>query len=799
MKKLIWLVLSVGTFSCFGQKLKINLQTGNADPNACKNAVIHVDGNLVFPDSNATCEFMLHKPGMHQLNVQLMGYRHYHAEIQVLHDTLIMIQLRPEEISLEEVTVEGGPKQTFAIAWLQPVEGAVIYAGKKSESVKLEELGTNLSANTGRQLFSRVPGINVQESEGSGVNVSVGGRGLSPGRMASFNVRQNGYDISADPLGYPESYYTPPAEAIERIDIMRGASSLQYGSQFGGMINYRFRAPDSKPISGNFRQTLGSFGMFNSFNQLSGTKGALSYNTFYQYKQYTGWRDNSQLNGHTAYAALYFKASEKLTLRGEYTYMTYLNKQPGGMSDAQFQSDPSISTRSRNWFQLGWNLASVGADYKISKQTSVNVLGYTIQSLRQSLAYTGKPDGPDDLNANRSLSKDAYSNYGAEVRVLHNYKLSGHSDHLVFGGKVYNGATHRQQGDGSKSSDPDFVFLNPDNLESSDYNFPITNYAIFAENIFQITSKWSIVPGVRFEYIHTAADGYYRLINKNSSGSVILDTKVYESKASNRSFFLAGLGTQYNLSKDMELYGNISQNYRAINFNDMRVTNPNAKVDPNLKDESGYTADGGFRGKPGQFLYFDVSVFSIFYNNRIGSVSYFDSLSKQTVSYRTNIGYSQNNGVEALAELDWMKLANPSTTQKLSTFLNVSYIQAIYHTDKSTYNGNKVEYVPDWILRTGINYAYKAISFAVLYSYTARQFSDAGNTTVVTNGLSGIIPSFSVLDFSGQYKWKRFTLIAGINNMLNAKYFTRRSSGIPGPGIIPADPVNVYCTLGFRF
>ena len=80
--------------------------------------------------------------------------------------------------------------------------------------------------------------------------LGIGGRGLSPNRNSNFNTRQNGYDISADALGYPESYYTPPAESIERIEVVRGAASLQFGTQFGGMLNFRFKkGPQDKNLN----------------------------------------------------------------------------------------------------------------------------------------------------------------------------------------------------------------------------------------------------------------------------------------------------------------------------------------------------------------------------------------------------------------------------------------------------------------------------------------------------------------------------------------------------------------------
>ncbi len=53
-----------------------------------------------------------------------------------------------------------------------------------------------------RQVLAKVPGIYILESDGSCIQVGIAIRGLSPNRSRDFNVRQNGYDISADPFGY---------------------------------------------------------------------------------------------------------------------------------------------------------------------------------------------------------------------------------------------------------------------------------------------------------------------------------------------------------------------------------------------------------------------------------------------------------------------------------------------------------------------------------------------------------------------------------------------------------------------
>ncbi|MBC8081603.1 MAG: TonB-dependent receptor plug domain-containing protein, partial [Hymenobacter sp.] len=86
-----------------------------------------------------------------------------------------------------------------------------------------------------------VPGLIVWESDGSGQQINVATRGLSPNRSWEFNVRQNGYDVSADAFGYPEAYYNPPLEAVERIQLLRGGAGLQFGPQFGGLLNYELK------------------------------------------------------------------------------------------------------------------------------------------------------------------------------------------------------------------------------------------------------------------------------------------------------------------------------------------------------------------------------------------------------------------------------------------------------------------------------------------------------------------------------------------------------------------------------
>ncbi|HBT94111.1 MAG TPA: hypothetical protein DEB23_07645, partial [Chitinophagaceae bacterium] len=160
--------------------------------------------------------------------------------------------------SLPDITVVGRNSKSD-YQQLPEIVGTTIYAGKKNALIVLENVQGNIANNTMRQVLAKVPGIHVWESDPSGIQIGIAARGLSPNRSWEFNVRQNGYDIAADPFGYPEAYYNPQLQAVQRIEIVRGQGALQYGPQFGGMVNYILKDGNeiNKPIEFETQQTIG--------------------------------------------------------------------------------------------------------------------------------------------------------------------------------------------------------------------------------------------------------------------------------------------------------------------------------------------------------------------------------------------------------------------------------------------------------------------------------------------------------------------------------------------------------------
>lgn len=751
--------------------------------------------------------------GTYSLIFSANAYSNCKRQVSISADSTILIELSLLEFHAPTVTVNSN--DAIATEHFRSVDwdNMIIGAGKKSEIISLDRIEANLAANNSRQIYARIAGLNIWENDNSGIQLNIGGRGLSPNRTSNFNTRQNGYDISADALGYPESYYTPPAQALERIEIIRGAASLQFGTQFGGLLNFKMKEGDrNAPFVFSTENSYGSFNFFNTFNSVGGTiaKGKLNYFAYYQYKRGDGWRPFSEYGLHNSYAAINYRHNERLNIRFEQTFMHYLARQPGGLTDAAFNSNPRQSTRPRNWFKVNWNISALSLDYKISARTKFNSRTFMLWSDRQSLGNL-TPINRVDYGAERDLIKGFYRNFGNESRLMHRYKI-GNKIHAtaLSGFRIYKGFTEQQQGYSNSDSSGnanDFQFNSGQDILRSDYNFPSFNAAIFAENYISLGKKIAITPGIRYEFIQTRAEGYYQnlLVLPSPDGfDTLRNEALYESKALPRSIFLAGLGISYRPTDHLELYSNLSQNYRAINFNDMRIANPNQEIDPALKDEYGFNADLGFRGNFVKCFNFDLSLFYLSYRQRIGNIQIQkpdpeNPTILQLITLKTNIGDAKVIGFESLLEWDLIRCFAPETQDwGIDIFTNFALLNGYYlKSENSAASGKKLELLAPVTFRSGLNLAYKKLQFSAQISYTASHYSDATNAEISATAVVGKIPAYTVCDASFSYSWRFLKFQAGVNNLLNEKYFTRRASSYPGPGILPADGRNFF--LGIRY
>jgi Fe(3+) dicitrate transport protein len=771
--------------------------------------------------TNKQGEFMIKNlpNGTYNLFFYALGYeivtRSYTIKDSSITADIVMEPLNRE---MTEVAVIAQRDKLFSMQRLRQVEGTSIFAGKKNEVISLAQMTVNTSSNNARQIYSQISGLNIFDSNDAGLQLNIGGRGLDPSRSSNFNIRQNGYDISADVLGYPESYYTPPAEALSEIQVIRGAASLQYGTQFGGLVNFKMKKPNrNKPIEFITRNSAGSNSLFTTHNSVSGTTGNVGYYGYYNRKEGDSFRPNSGFKSDNIYLYSDYELSDKTTISADFTYLYYLAQQPGGLTDAQFYSDPSFSNRTRNWFEVDWKLASAKVEHRFTYQTRFSLIAYGLDASRKSVGFrTNRVSQQDDLSAPRDLIIGNFSNWGTEARFLHRYSTGGKDNVLLLGSKFYTSNNSSVQGPGSATSNADFNLANsefPNYPNQSDFDFPNKNLAFFGEHIFYLNENFSITPGFRFEYIKTESEGTYKRVNFDLAGNPILNETFADNRSFDRNFLLLGTGVSYFTESNLELYGNFSQNYRSVTFNDIRIVNPTFQVDPDISDESGFTADIGFRGEYSELFSYDVNIFGLMYDDRLGEVlraeTRIDASGERVetgrvVRFRGNIGRAFMFGLESTAELNVLSLfGRNSPSSRLNIFANTAVTQSEYlESEIPGVEGNSVEFVPLLNLKTGISFGYRNLLGSLQYTFISNQFTDASNAQQNVNdnqsGIKGEIPAYDIMDLSLSWSYRYFTIEAGINNVLNTSYFTRRATGYPGPGIIPSPPRTVYSTLQIK-
>jgi Fe(3+) dicitrate transport protein len=681
-----------------------------------------------------------------------------------------------KEFTLPTTTIE----TSYRIAeknFLDSLPNLLPQGGISLKTTRPNDLPTNPATANMRQILSKTPGIMIWENEGSGQQINISSRGLSPNRSWDFNVRQNGMDIAADPVGYPEAYYTPPMEAVEKIQILRGGNSLAFGPQIGGAVNFNMKGFESlRGKNGESITTVGGYGLVASYLKYGVKLGKVTFFTSYHQKQNNGWRQNAQVNSKTVYSELKIPISQSLQLNFYHTYSTNDQQQPGGLNDSLYHLDPKKSFRAANYLKIEWHLPQLELKYQ-NKKTSLQWNSFATFGSRISTAFQTSPIlpngtlNPDQWN-NRTTDQDMYRNLAHEFRG----KTQRKSSTILYGFRWGNTHLHRQTSPNSSSENSKTFSLDLNRL-SRDLNFSSSNLAAYVSAVISYQS-WSFIPALRWEGLTAIGSG------KASA------TKNIDFQQSIPSTLLPGFAIEKK-GKTTTAFANYFRSYRPVLFSDRFATDSKTVVDSNLKNGIGEQMEVGFRGKIRDRFLFEILAYRLSYQNRV-TTSTIDYLG-QVVQFRTNGGSSQHQGVEYYGE--WVAIAHPKFG--LSFSQTGAYNFSTY--TSGPFAGKQVEYAPKWLIRSSLEAKMGAHALLLQHQFVDQSFSNAANTPFQIDGIQGKIPAYRVMDFSYAYDWGSGKIFAGVTNLLNEVYFTRRAGGLPGPGILPADSRNVYVGTRLTF
>ncbi|WP_373520455.1 TonB-dependent receptor family protein [Aquiflexum sp.] len=678
---------------------------------------------------------------------------------------------------------------------LNKVHQTFIIGGRKSEVISLKELPGNIAEKTGRQIFAKIPSAFVYDMDGSGNQVNLSVRGLDAHRSWEFNVRQNGVLINTDIYGYPASHYSMPMEAVERIEMVRGTGALQFGQQFGGLLNYVLKGPDStRTFAFENITTVGSFGLLSSFNSIGGKVGKLSYYAYYQKRVSNGYRDHARSESDAQHGQISYEFNTTLKLTAQVSRSYYMYRIPGPLTDGMFEENPRQATRLRNFYSPDMVIPSLTLDWKISPNTTLEWILSGGFGQRNSLIYDTFANVPDLILpetkdfAPRNVDIDNYRSRTSEARLLHEYLLRGKKHQLNISTRYFNNFFQRRQRgmnttgfDYNLSIKGDFarnIFLHSESI------------AVAVENQFNLTNKFSVSPGFRYEHGQSDMTGQINYLEASDVPRSI----PYR-------FAAMGVHTNYEINHFSRIYGGISQANRPVLFADIIPGSPLATIAQDLEHAFGYNAELGWENFLTDRWKYNLTYFRTYMGNRIGNVLMEEN--GQTKVAKSNTGNSMTDGVELYLEGEIFRSENwLLSAYTASSYMNGRYISGEVASGNQNMDitGNRIESVPRWISRNGLSASYQKVKMVFQHQYVSETFADAINTeSPPATGSVGLVPEYHIWDVNLVVPFgQKYIFRAGVNNVFNKQYFTKRPQMYPGPGIWPSDGRGVVISLNMK-
>src|SRR5512135_2611736 len=545
-------------------------------------------------------------------------------------------------------------EQDAASGELEPV---VIVIGERIQLDKIPGSGAVLDHSlleeshvfTVNEALRKVPGVFTRDEEGFGLRPNIGIRGLNPTRSTKVLLLEDGVPLAYAPYGDNASYYHPPVERFERIELLKGSGQIAFGPHtVGAVINY-ITPPVPADSEGrlaasfgneDFREVHGSYG--DSF----GNTGFIAHGT---YKETDGARENMNFRIYDLNLKVMHELTERqaLTLRSSYydedSQVTY-----SGLTLAEWQDDPRQNPfADDHMYAYRW---STSATHRLELSPAVTFTTnayYTYFNRdwwRQSSNSTQRPNDSSDPacggmgNLLTSCGNEGrlrqYWTAGLEPRLEIQHGLFGLDNVTEAGVRYHYEDQYRVQanGDTPRSRQPG-TGVNAGIKEDSDRN--VEAMSAFVQNRFEF-ERWSLTPGVRFESVD------YERTN-NQTGAV---------GRSSVDEVIPGLGVTLDVGAATVLFAGVHRGFAPPGVADV-VTSAGGSVD--LDAELSWNYELGVRATPRDGLRCEATLFRMDFENQIvpASVAGGSGATLTSAGETLQQGLELGGQLESSAFVDW--------------------------------------------------------------------------------------------------------------------------------------------------
>jgi Fe(3+) dicitrate transport protein len=659
-------------------------------------------------------------------------------------------------------------------------------------SVEILDLGVLESsrfATTG-EVLRKASGIHVREEEGFSLRPNIGVRGLNPTRSSRVLLLEDGIPLTYAPYGDNASYYHPPVERFERIELLKGSGQIAYGPMtVGGVINYVTPAPPGRP-RGSIVTSAGTRGALNARGDWGTTIGRTGVLVNVMHKQGDGAREHisTDVNDVNAKAVSRLTGRQVLTVRGSY-YAEDSNATYSGLREDEYRANPRQNPFANDYFYADRYGASATHAFTLGEglvaTTNLYLSSFRRHWWRQSSNSSQRPNDASDprcggmANLDTSCGNEGrlrrYVVWGIEPRLRAAKVFARLKSETEAGVRFHFEDQERRQENGDTPAARSGLLVEDNERRNAAYSG-------FVQNRF-VVGAWSVTPGVRVERVS------YERTNRLAG----------VSGRTNLTEVIPGIGAAYSPGAGLTVFAGVHRGFTPPRTEDVINNATGGVVD--LDPERSWNYEAGVRSRLGGALLLDAAFFRMDYENQVIPAT----LAGGIGAALTNAGATLHQGAEATVRIESTAFAaSPHNVYARTayTWLPIARFEGMRFSSVgglggTLVTGNRLPYAPEHLLTTGIGYTH-ATGFDVNAEAVmiGDQFGDDLNTVEPSaDGQRGLLPASTLWNAAVSYPVTRSaTVLAGVKNLFDRTVIVDRSRGI-----LPGMPRLVQIGLKVRF
>jgi len=656
---------------------------------------------------------------------------------------------------------------TASVLGKSEVEDIKLFTG--SRSILTSESLEKTAARSIDTALQQIPGVKVLDETGTGVLPNVSIRGVTSSRSGHAQFLLDGIPLSLAPYSHNgQSLFPTTLKMIDRIDVVRGGSAVQYGpNNVSGVINL-ISKPITEEWATNLNEKVTFFGnkkilYDTAFNTGGAVTDAFDIRFSGNILGGESFRDHSDTDVQNWMVQTNLKISDTQSLATTLQYYEADTELPGALNPAAYEEDRIQSLRTRDAFdadsmRLSTTYNQVIEDMPFADYTEFDLISFANKSYRK-FSFENDADTTTEPTLFHTAPRD-FKVFGIEPRATVFIDGNITQDWIVGTRYVHEDidqSLNRFYYDGT----PDRLIRNRQ-VTTNAMAYYVSNKLGFFDDSLVVT------PGLRYEDVRLSYD---EVVSGAQQKQHIKEV-------------LPSLTLGYTLTTHLFTYANVQKSLRTPQVSHLTSTTQEDPID----SEISWNYEAGFRFTPTQTSHVNVALYRIDNKDKIESNS--------TTSQFENIGKTRSQGIEIEGEFA------PDMLPKLTLRASYNYLDTEQREGDN--KGNELQDASKHQVSASAFYDYLDIDFGLLANYYSEAFSDSENSIEEdSSGNGGKLPAYTVVNFTmatDLYKKGTQALTAGLalNNLFNNEYYFK-GLDVSSIGRIAAPGRSISLDINYKF